>query len=126
MTTPSSAPLSPQTFYILLALSRGQSHAYALKHRVADASLGAIKMADGTLYPQIKRLISSNLIEEAGYCVPYYGSQERLHYSMTDLGLIKLKSDLLRQRHSIEIAHAEGFLNDELPLETQKLLARLK
>ncbi len=126
MDTSSPAPLSPQTFYILLALSRGQSHAYALKHRIADASLGAVKMADGTLYPQIKRLVSSNLIAEAGYCVPYYGSQERLHYSITDLGLIKLKSDLLRQRHAVEIADAEGFFNDELPLETQELLARLK
>lgn len=58
-------PLREPTFYILLSLSAGSKHGYAILKDVADLSNGTVKLSTGTLYEALARLLEQSLIERA-------------------------------------------------------------
>jgi hypothetical protein len=58
-------PLTPAVFHVLLAISDGERHGYAIMQEIADHTGGRMKMGPGTLYGTIKRLIEAQLIEES-------------------------------------------------------------
>ena len=58
-------PLTPVVLHILLALSDGERHGYAIAQDVEAATQGSVRMGPGTLYGSIQRMLSSALIEEA-------------------------------------------------------------
>ena len=58
-------PLREPTFYILLSLSSGSKHGYAILKDVADLSNGKVKLSTGTLYEALARLLDQSLIERA-------------------------------------------------------------
>jgi len=58
-------PLREPTFYILLSLSSGSKHGYAILKDVADLSNGTVKLSTGTLYEALARLLDQSLIERA-------------------------------------------------------------
>jgi DNA-binding PadR family transcriptional regulator len=58
-------PLTPAVFHVLLALSDGERHGYAIMSDVAESTEGRVKMGPGTLYGTIKRLLESDLILES-------------------------------------------------------------
>lgn len=57
-------PLPAATFHILLALTDGPKHGYAIMQRVEELSDGAVRMGPGTLYGTVKRMLADGLIEE--------------------------------------------------------------
>jgi DNA-binding PadR family transcriptional regulator len=119
-------PLSQPTFYVLLALLRGESHGYAILSAMADSSLGQVRMQTGALYPLLKRMIEANLVVSTGFRETLKSDTPRKHYALTEQGRILLKGELRRLKHAIEIGQAKGMFNEELPLDLQKLLADLK
>jgi len=58
-------PLTPAVFHILLALTEGERHGYAIMREVAESTHRQINMGPGTLYGTIKRLLEAGLIEES-------------------------------------------------------------
>ncbi len=56
-------PLREPTFYILLSLSEGQKHGYAILKDVAELSRGKVTLGTGTLYEALARLLDQGLIE---------------------------------------------------------------
>ena len=84
-----SLPLTETTFYILLSLSPGSSHGYAILKDVERLSEGRLVLSTGTLYGALKRLLERDWIErvpavegEAGAPVgisrhPELGQQDR-------------------------------------------------
>ena len=50
-------PLSPATFYILLALSDEDRHGYGIMQEVARQSEGKYKLGPGTFYDNLEKLI---------------------------------------------------------------------
>jgi DNA-binding PadR family transcriptional regulator len=58
-------PLREPTFYILLSLTAGSKHGYAILKDVADLSNGTVKLSTGTLYEALARLLDQSLIERA-------------------------------------------------------------
>ena len=77
-------PLPSATLHILLALTGGPMHGYAIMRRVDDLSDGAVQMGPGTLYGSIKRMLADGLIEEIE---PSADDDERRRvYQMTGLG----------------------------------------
>jgi DNA-binding PadR family transcriptional regulator len=52
-------------YHILLVLSAGERHGYAIMAEVAEVTEGATKFGPGTLYTSIKRLLTAGLIEES-------------------------------------------------------------
>jgi len=51
-----TTPLTPQAFYILLALAQYQNSGYGLIKAVAEDTNGAIQLRAGTIYPLLDRL----------------------------------------------------------------------
>ena len=56
-------PLREPTFFILLSLSEGGKHGYAIIKDVADVSNGKVNLSTGTLYEALARLLDQALIE---------------------------------------------------------------
>lgn len=63
-TTTHDDAFSAQVFHILLALSDGPAHGYAVMQEVERETGGAIRLGPGTLYGAIRRLRGAGLIEE--------------------------------------------------------------
>lgn len=58
------APLPTAAIHILLAIGPRERHGYAIMAEVASMTDGAMRLAPGTLYTNIKRMLASGLIEE--------------------------------------------------------------
>lgn len=61
-TPPGHDPLTPAVLHVLLALSDGPLHGYAVMQRVEDDS--GLEMGPGTVYGSLQRLEESGLVEE--------------------------------------------------------------
>lgn len=118
----SPKPLPAQSFYILLALSRSELHPYALKNAVFNDSLGSINIDPGRIYRLIEVLHSQNLIDLIGEYPASKGSTPRKHYRISQMGTIRLKEEILRLSHALNIAENAGLTETGIPLDIQKLL----
>jgi DNA-binding PadR family transcriptional regulator len=80
-------PLPSATLHILVALTTGEKHGYAIMGEVEALSDGAVRMGPGTLYGSIKRLLADGLIEESDER-PDAGldDQRRRYYRLTSSG----------------------------------------
>lgn len=56
-------PLREPTFFILLSLTDGEKHGYAIIKDVAALSEGKVNLSTGTLYEALARLLDQRLIE---------------------------------------------------------------
>jgi DNA-binding PadR family transcriptional regulator len=80
-------PLPTATLHILVALTSGEKHGYAIMGEVEALSDGAVRMGPGTLYGSIKRLLADGLIEESEERPdPALDDQRRRYYKLTGLG----------------------------------------
>ena len=70
---PKSPPLSSATLHILLALAGGNLHGYGIIKEVARNSDGHYRLGPGTLYDNLKKLISAGLVAD----VPTSSSSKR-------------------------------------------------
>ncbi|HYZ87204.1 MAG TPA: PadR family transcriptional regulator, partial [Bryobacteraceae bacterium] len=77
-------PLTSPMFFILLALSEGENHGYAIMQMVEQLSDGTVRMGPATLYTTLRRLRELELIEErtSGDC----DDSRRRQYRLTRAG----------------------------------------
>jgi DNA-binding PadR family transcriptional regulator len=78
-------PLSPATFYILLALSDEDRHGYGIMQEVTRQSEGRYKLGPGTFYDNLEKLIDHGVVKE----VPRKSANDdprRRYYRMTGFG----------------------------------------
>jgi len=76
-------PLSPATLHVLLALTAGELHGYAIMVEVTRQSGGQYRIGPGTLYDNLKKLLNAELVEELD--APADGRTRR-KYRLTELG----------------------------------------
>jgi DNA-binding PadR family transcriptional regulator len=117
-------PLSAQTLYVLLVLSSSSLHIYALKSAILNASLGSVNLSDGRIYTLVRKLHHEGLIELADTAPAGKSGMARIHYTISDHGLICLKEELTRLNHVIKIANHAHLLEHTTPLDIQKLIVR--
>lgn len=79
-------PLTPAAFHIVLALSAGDKHGYAIMQEVDALSGGQVNMGPGTLYGTIKRLLKAGLVAESHRRPTEAEDERRRYYTLTDLG----------------------------------------
>ena len=80
-------PLPAAPFHILVALTAGESHGYALMTDVQELSDGSVRMGPGTLYGTLKRLVEQGLVEESDRRPdPELDDERRRYYRLTALG----------------------------------------
>jgi DNA-binding PadR family transcriptional regulator len=95
-------PLAPPMFFILLALSEGENHGYAVMQMVERLSDGAVRMGPATLYTTLRRLRELELIEEQTS-----GDAEdsrRRQYRLTKAGKWLLHAEVARMENLLRKA----------------------
>jgi DNA-binding PadR family transcriptional regulator len=106
-------PLTPAVFQILLALSDGERHGYAIMREVEASTQGQLRIGPGTLYRSIKQMLAQGLIAETEERPdPELDDERRRYYRLTDFGqrvasaearrLARLVAQA-RQRHLLDI-----------------------
>lgn len=104
-------PLTPAVFHILLAVSDGEKHGYAIMREVEQTTEGRMTMGPGTLYGAIKRLLKANLITETDYRPdPHLDDARRRYYELTDLGRRVLAAESERLANMVEFARRKDLL----------------
>ena len=109
--TQSYSPLTPAVYHILLALSDGEKHGYAIMKDVETQTQGSLKMGPGTLYGCIKRMLVSGLIEEAEErCDPELDDERRRYYRLTSLGTRVASAESERLAAAVAVARQKHVL----------------
>ncbi len=89
-------PLREPTFFILLSLSPGPKHGYAILKEVEALSEGRIKLSTGTLYGAIKRLLDRKWIKRVEDPLPNDTDRVRKAYALTERGRRVLNAESQR------------------------------
>ena len=119
-------PLRPAEFYLLLALSRTDAHGYALKAIIRNASLGSVVVPDNKIYGLISKLADEALIDQVGKQPTNKSKTPRMHYAITQHGILRLKEELMRLDHAAKIGKNAGLMDDSVPTDIQRLLLNSK
>ncbi len=71
---------------MLVALTDGERHGYAIMQSVESSSDGIVRMGPATLYGTLKRLVDQGLAVELAHRPDPDGDQRRRYYRLTGLG----------------------------------------
>lgn len=87
-------PLSPTVFHMLVAMTGGPSHGYAMAREVEESTDGRVVLGPGTLYGSLQRMVAAELIEEAeNPGDDGVHADRRRYYRMTPLGDAALRAE---------------------------------
>ena len=100
----SNLPLREPTFLILLSLSPGPKHGYAILKEVENLSEGRVKLSTGTLYGAIERLLDQGWIRRVDDPIPNGTNRPRKAYDLTELGRRVLNAEIARLRKLVSVA----------------------
>jgi len=96
---------------ILVALGGSERHGYSIMREIEDASNGRLRLAPGTLYTNIKRLLAAGLIEESDERPdPELDDERRRYYRLTDAGRIAVATEIERMESLVR--RARSWLKD--------------
>jgi len=110
-------PITTYEFYVLLALSQDDAHAYRIKTKIWKDSLGAVKLGDGTIYGLVRRMCERGLIEMAVDKPIGHSGKSRITYSLGHHGRTALRYDLERLKHALAIAESAGLMGEPVPTD---------
>jgi DNA-binding PadR family transcriptional regulator len=99
-------PLTPAVFHILLALSDGSLHGYAIMKAVGVATDPEIRMGPGTIYGCLQRMERSGLVEECGVAA----DGKRRLFGLTPMGQKALEAESRRIAHLADVVRAKGLI----------------
>jgi DNA-binding PadR family transcriptional regulator len=110
-------PLREPTFYILLSLSSGEKHGYAILREVEAHSTGRVQLSTGTLYEALARLLDQELIERVDSTTDedeqeQHPGRPRKLYRLTRWGLKVLQAEVERLRQMISVT--QRLLDEEI------------
>jgi DNA-binding PadR family transcriptional regulator len=106
-------PLNRSTFLIMLSLVDQPRHGYGIMLEMSQQTDGAVRVAPGTLYTTIKKLMDAGLIEEAKTRPKVEEDDERRrYYSLTDLGREVVRLEAERLLKLVAIAKEKQLLGD--------------
>ena len=97
-------PLREPTFFILLSLSPGPKHGYAILKEVEILSEGRVMLSTGTLYGAIKRLLDRDWIKRVTDPIPNSTDRERKAYALTKQGRRVLNAEIQRLKRLVAVA----------------------
>jgi DNA-binding PadR family transcriptional regulator len=97
-------PLTEATFFIMLSLSSGPMHGYAIMKEVQASSNGRIRLSTGTLYGALKRLLAEKWIMRAIESETEGSDRGRKAYTLTDLGRRLLRAEIKRLEALVSVA----------------------
>ncbi len=101
-------PLPPATFHILLALSDGERHGYAIIQDVEMRTGGELRLSAGTLYRSIARMVEQGLIAEVTRRASKQDDPLRRYYRVTAFGTSVARAEMRRLTQLVKLAKASG------------------
>lgn len=106
-----SITLTPTIFHILVVLSGGERHGYAILREVKEIIEGKSSLGPTTLYRSIRTMLDGKLIEELDERPdPDSNDERRRYYRLTDLGVKVLSDEVDRLESLVEIARRKNVL----------------
>jgi DNA-binding PadR family transcriptional regulator len=119
---PGLTPLREPTLFILLTLSKGRKHGYAILKEVEALSEGRVVLSTGTLYGALARLLEQRVVrkstddsgEDSSSSKSRSDSvdiQKRKYYELTQFGHRVLEVEI--NRMGIILAKASRILGEE-------------
>jgi|SRR5579875_1676783 len=106
-------PLPSTAFQILLALSAGDLHGYAIMREVEEQSGGRIRLGPGTLYGSIQTLLEEKLIEEVEGDKADERGERRRYYRLTAAGRKSARIEAERIADLVRVAWARRILGGD-------------
>jgi DNA-binding PadR family transcriptional regulator len=106
--------LSPALLHLLLALSDGPKHGYAVMLEARERTGGRVRLGPGSLYWALDRLSAAGLIAEADgspaevEAAP--GEERRRYWRLTPLGLDRLREEAGALAALVDLARSRGVL----------------
>ena len=98
-------PLSLPIFHMLLSLTEGERHGYALKRAILQRTGGKLNLGSGALYGSINKMIEAGLIEESEERPdPHLDDERRRYYRITSLGQRVVEAEAVRLRNLVKLA----------------------
>ncbi len=79
-------PIPQAQFHVLVALTEGEKHGYAIMQAVEGSSGGIVRMGPASLYGTLKRLVDQGLAEELPHRPGPDDDQRRRYYRLSGLG----------------------------------------
>jgi DNA-binding PadR family transcriptional regulator len=102
-----SLPLSETTLYILISLTPGPLHGYAIAKEVQALSKNRVILSVSTLYTTLKRLLEDGWIERAGEDPePDESGRPRKVYTLTERGQSILGAEKKRLQDLLALVQA--------------------
>ena len=93
---------------ILIVLSTGVRHGYAIMMDIDSLTEGTYQVSAGTLYRSIARMQDQDLIEEVPDLVnPLDDDERRRHYQITKHGRQAVTAELLRIETLLQVGRAQ-------------------
>jgi DNA-binding PadR family transcriptional regulator len=106
-----SLPLKLHLYYMLVSLSQGDRHGYALKREILQRTGGKMNLGSGVLYGTINKMLERGWIEESGERPdPHLDDARRRYYRITPLGLQVVEAEADRMRELVRLADERGGL----------------
>jgi DNA-binding PadR family transcriptional regulator len=100
-------PLSLPVFHMLLALTEGERHGYALKRAILQRTNGKLNLGSGALYGAINKMLEADLIEESDERPdPHLDDERRRYYRITALGHRVVQAEAVRLRDLVRLAES--------------------
>ena len=107
-------PLTAAAFQIMLALSAGELHGYAIMREVEEQTGGRLRLGPGTLYASIQALLEGKLFEEVDRPADTEERQERRrYYRLTIAGRKLARSEAERMADLLRVARARKILRGD-------------
>ena len=98
-------PLALPVFHMLLTLTEGERHGYALKRAILQRTDGKLNLGSGALYGSINRMLEAGLVVESEERPdPHLDDERRRYYRITALGLRVVEAEALRLRELVRQA----------------------
>jgi len=108
-----SITLTPTIFHILVVLSGGDRHGYAILREVEEIAEGKAKLGPTTLYRSIKTMLDGKLIQELDERPdPELDDERRRYYRLTDLGAKALSDEVSRLESLLKVVRKNSILID--------------
>ena len=97
--------MTPAVFHVLLALTGGERHGYAIMQELRDHTDGALQLGAGTLYGTIDRLIRDGYVREVdGPAAESSRDARRRFYRITSEGRRALDAEVERLERIVKTA----------------------
>ena len=99
-------PLPQAQFHVLVALTAGDRHGYAIMGAVEESSSGLVRMGPATLYGTLKKLVERDLVAESDHRPSSNDDERRRYYRLTGLGQAVCRAESDRLSALVSIARS--------------------